>query len=88
MPPQRGTNPFEIIPASSTSQISPSPARTSVKSMGSAHRNSMSAGRAASGVRSVSFAGGAKPGATAAESAPADMKAITGERVNWQNTQI
>ncbi len=78
MPPQK-SNPFEIIPASSTSQISPSPARNSVKSHGSAHRLSMSAGRQA---RSVSFAGSSKPGAKELESAP-ESRAMLNERVAW-----
>ena len=81
MPPQK-SNPFEIIPASSTSQISPSPARNSVKSHGSQHRLSMSAGRNA---RSVSFAGSSKPGAKEVESAGGDTRAILNERVAWQN---
>ena len=80
MPPQK-SNPFEIIPASSTSQISPSPARNSVKSHGSQHRLSMSAGRNA---RSVSFAGSSKPGARELETAP-EARAMLNERVTWQN---
>ena len=66
MPAQKGGgNPFEIVPAgSSTSQISPSPARTSVKSGGS-NRLSFGGGRA--GGRSVSFAGGAKGAAASGQ---------------------
>ena len=86
MPPQKGANPFELAGASTTSQISPSPARTSVKSHGSQGRLSVGGGRA--GGRSVSFAGGAKAGA--AEEVPvnaAALKEIHQERVSWQATQ-
>lgn len=64
---QKGTNPFGMVndePGSSASHVSPSPARTSVKSLGSAGR-STAANRAG---RSVSFAGGAKTGLTSCES--------------------
>jgi len=81
---KKGNNPFEIVPASSTSQISPSPARTSVKSIGSQHRLSQSANRAG---RSVSFAGPTKAGAEAAEQA-GDIKAIQDERVSWQKSHL
>ena len=63
MPPQKGANPFDIAGAgSTTSQISPSPARTSVKSHGSQGRLSIGGSRANG--RSVSFVAGAKAGAT------------------------
>lgn len=62
MPSQKGQNPFEPAANASTSQVSPSPARTSVKSGGAISEGRMSAGKAG---RSVSFAGGAKPGSNA-----------------------
>ena len=84
MPPQKGGNPFEIVPASSTSQISPSPART--KSQGSANRNSMSGNRAG---RSVSFGGNTKAGADPQAQSKlvrqvSDLATLATERVAWQ----
>ena len=81
MPPQKGQNPFEQAANASASHVSPSPARTSVKSGGAMSEGRMSAGKAG---RSVSFAGGAKPGnnAEAIESATS-VSAICAERVAW-----
>ena len=84
MPPQKGGNPFEIVPASSTSQISPSPART--KSQGSANRNSISNNRA--GGRSVSFGGNTKAGADPQAQSKlvrqvSDLATLATERVAW-----
>ena len=81
-------NPFEMAAGagSTTSQISPSPARTSVKSHGSQGRLSVGGGRA--GGRSVSFAGGAKAGATEeVQVSAAALKEIKQERTLWQSTQ-
>lgn len=88
MPAQKGQNPFEIVAGSmsSTSQISPAPARTSVKSHGSQGRLSI-ANKESAG-KSVSFVPGAKAGA--AEYVQVDAKAlkvIQQERVSWQQTQ-
>ena len=83
MPPQKGGNPFEIVAASSTSQISPSPART--KSQGSANRHSMSGNRAG---RSVSFGGNTKAGAEEQQrrlvKQVSNVANIATERVVWQ----
>ena len=81
MPPQKGGNPFGMDANASASHVSPSPARTSVKS-GGYSEGRMSAGKAG---RSVSFAGGAKPGSMTdvAESA-SSVAAVCAERVAWQ----
>ena len=84
-------NPFELAPGagSTTSQISPSPARTSVKSHGSQGRQSIGGSRPGGAAgRSVSFAGGAKAGAAEeVQVSAAALKEIKQERVLWQSTQ-
>ena len=63
MPLLKANNPFDAALAmSSTSQISPSPTRASVKSHGSQSARLSTNGRASNGAKTVSFAGGAKAG--------------------------